>query len=579
MTHHSSLDYKLAFTAILSFALYLMAFGQKNTNLDSLIATYQKKSYISNTYGWKDRSPQSIKDQSHLIDSLYNSLIQIAIDTNDIQALINRDLFQIVLADAKNDLDWGGHYLLLNSEGGFLADLVYTFDGMQLTDSASISSYLKRLRGVPLFLQEGQYWLEEGISKGKVSPKIIVERCVNLITYQLEKDLESSLFFKPATAIERPELQEEVAIMITEQVIPAYKSFRNWLSTEYAKNAPDQPGVSFLPDGDDYYRNKIKYFTTLPMTPEEVYDQGLSEVARIRSAMEDIILELEFEGSFFDFLNFLRTDPQFYAETPIELLQRASWICKKIESKLPKYFHKLPRNPFTVAPVPDALAPNYTGGRYHPGSYSPSRAGEYWVNTYNLKSRPLYIRPALSLHEAVPGHHLQGSLAQEIDLSHFRRGTYLSAFGEGWALYGEYLGKEMGIYTTAYEDFGRLTYEMWRACRLVIDVGLHYFGWERQKAIYYMAGNTALSMHEVNSEIDRYIGWPGQAVSYKIGELKIRELRKKCESKYKDAFDLARFHDNLLQNGSMPLFTLERLTLNYYDHSAEKSGLKAKENE
>jgi len=274
--------------------------------------------------------------------------------------------------------------------------------------------------------------------------------------------------------------------------------------------------------------------------------------------MEEIIQEVEFNGNFADFLNFLRTDPQFYCDTPKCMLKEAAYLSKRIDGLLPNAFKKLPRLPYGVQPVPDAIAPKYTGGRYIPGSAANFKAGNYWVNTYDLKSRPLYVLPALTLHEAVPGHHLQISLAAEIkDLPKFRQHTYLSCYGEGWALYCEYLGEELGMYSTPYERFGRLTYEMWRACRLVVDTGIHSKGWSREKALNYLVSNTALSLHECNTEIDRYIGWPGQALSYKIGELKIKELRKRAEDKLGEKFDLRAFHDLILSQGSVPLFILE----------------------
>jgi uncharacterized protein (DUF885 family) len=300
------------------------------------------------------------------------------------------------------------------------------------------------------------------------------------------------------------------------------------------------------------------------MSPEEVFETGHSEVKRIRSEMMKIIKDVDFDGSFAQFVDFLRTDPQFYAESPESLLKEAAWLSKKAEEILPTYFTRLPRLPFTVNPVPAAIAPTYTGGRYSEGSFEQSKPGEYWVNTYKLESRPLYVLPALTLHEAVPGHHLQISLAQELKgLPDFRQSTYLSAYGEGWGLYSEFLGKEAGIYRTPYEDFGRLTYEMWRACRLVVDPGIHYFGWTREKAVKFLSENTALSLHEVNTEIDRYIGWPGQAVSYKIGELKIRELRKMAEKALGEEFDIKSFHDKILENGSVPLNTLQDIIEDY----------------
>ena len=280
-------------------------------------------------------------------------------------------------------------------------------------------------------------------------------------------------------------------------------------------------------------------------------------------SLDDVIDRLEFQGSFDEFLDFLRTAPQFYAKSPEEILQKAAWITKKMEGELPKYFGNLPRMPLTVKPVPAAIAPNYTSGRYSPGSYANQKAGEYWVNTTKLDSRPLYALPALSLHEGVPGHHTQIMLAAEMELPDFRRNTYLSAFGEGWALYCEYLGKEAGIYENDYEEFGRLVYEMWRACRLVVDPGMHYFGWSRNKAFDFMKSNTALSILEIENEINRYIGWPGQAISYKLGELKIKELRKYAESELEESFQITEFHDIILSNGSVPLNTLERIVQNW----------------
>ena len=276
--------------------------------------------------------------------------------------------------------------------------------------------------------------------------------------------------------------------------------------------------------------------------------------------MDEIITAVGFEGSFADFLAFLRTDPQFYAQTPEELLMRARAIAKRLDEQLPRFFKTLPRTPYGVAPVPEAIAPKYTGGRYIPTQQGSTQPGYYWVNTYNLPSRPLYVLPALTAHEAVPGHHLQMALNAELPetIPSFRRNLYLSAYGEGWGLYTEALADEMGIYTTPYERFGQLTYAMWRACRLVVDTGIHAFGWSREKAVNYMADNTALSLHEINTEVDRYISWPGQALSYKIGELKIRELRTKAENALGEAFDIRAFHDLILKEGTVTLPIMER---------------------
>ena len=288
--------------------------------------------------------------------------------------------------------------------------------------------------------------------------------------------------------------------------------------------------------------------------------------------MKKIISELNFEGSFSDFLNFLRTDPQFYATSPEQLLMIARDMAKRADEQLPRFFKTLPRKPYGVAPVPDAIAPKYTTGRYVGTSKNSTDPGYYWVNTYDLPSRPLYVLPSLTVHEAVPGHHLQSSLNLELgdSIPQFRKDTYLSAYGEGWGLYCEFLAEEMGMYTTLYEQFGKLTYEMWRACRLVVDTGIHAKGWTREQVIAYMAENTALSIHEINTETDRYISWPGQALSYKIGEIKIRELRKKAEMELGSSFDIREFHEVVLEQGTVTLSILENRVNNYIeDHNNE----------
>jgi uncharacterized protein (DUF885 family) len=341
-------------------------------------------------------------------------------------------------------------------------------------------------------------------------------------------------------------------------VIPAYAEFKAFFEGEYRPAARRTIGASALPDGEAYYADLVRYFTTLPQaTPRQVHDTGLAEVKRIRGEMEAIVAEVGFKGSFGDFLVFLRTDPQFYAKTPEQLLWHAAWITREIDGRMPDFFGRIPRAPYTVKPVPAALAPNYTGGRYNPGPLG--AAGEYWVNTYALQNRPLYVLPALTLHEAAPGHHTQGSLSRELeDVPAFRRNFYPHAFGEGWGLYSEFLGVEMGVYHTPYERFGRLTYEMWRACRLVVDTGMHAFGWTRQQALDFMKSNTALSEHEIRTEIDRYIAWPGQALAYKTGELEIKALRRRAESELGRKFDVRAFHDAVLGQGGVTLPVLGR---------------------
>ena len=357
-------------------------------------------------------------------------------------------------------------------------------------------------------------------------------------------------------------------IAVSKNVIPQFRRVKSFFETEYLPAARQSIGVSDIPGGRKYYQNRLNYYTTLDLSAEEIHKKGLEEVERINAEMKKIIAEVGFEGSFEDFIHFLRTDEQFYAETGEELLKEARDISKRIDAQLPKYFKTLPRKPYGVAPVPDAIAPKYTTGRYV-GANDDTQPGYYWVNTYNLSNRPLYVLPALTAHEAVPGHHLQISLNAELgdSIPKFRRNFYLSAFGEGWGLYSETLAEEMGIYRTPYERFGKLTYEQWRAGRLVVDTGIHALGWTRDQAVEFLRSNTALSLHNINTEVDRYISWPGQAVSYKIGEMKIRELRKKAEEALGTDFDIRKFHEVILEQGTVTLPILEERVEAYIERS------------
>jgi uncharacterized protein (DUF885 family) len=476
--------------------------------------------------------------------------------------IINRDLMKLEMENELNDIIFESYLLPLNSEGGFLAGIIYDLQYAPTATAEQRQKYIDKLQGLPAYLATQKDILKKGIQQKKTSPKIITQRCIDFVEPYYNISLDDNVFIYPCN--DNDSLKTVVKSIVQEKIMPAYKDFHKFLKNEYLPASTDSPGISELEGGKTYYENKTKYFTTLNMTPEEVYNTGLNEVDRIKKEMMSVIDSSGFKGSFEDFISFLRSDPQFYARTPKELLYRATWLSKKIEGKLPQYFNTLPRMPFTVEEVPASIAPNYTGGRYSEGSYVTGKPGAYWVNTYKLESRPLYVLPALTLHEAVPGHHLQIMLSRELkNVPKFRENLYISAFGEGWGLYSEYLGIETGMYETPYEDFGRLTYEMWRACRLVVDAGLHFKGWSREQAVSFMAGNTALSLHEVNTEIDRYIGWPAQAVSYKIGEIKIRELRKKAEKELGDKFDIKSFHDLVLSKGSVKLSTLESMVISW----------------
>jgi uncharacterized protein (DUF885 family) len=458
----------------------------------------------------------------------------------------------------------------LSSEGGLPASLLYMHESAQLRTMEDYQRYLKRLASVPAVFDQGIANLRVGLKDGFTLPSAVIPGLLPIISgMQWAKPEDCPLWTPFANfpagigAADREHLTAAGRTVMQQQVLPAYARFAKFFAEDYAPHARQTLGASDLPGGKAYYADLVRYFTTLPnATPDSVHAIGLAEVKRIRAEMEAIIDEVGFkapEGQdrFKAFLTFLRTDPQFYAKTPGELLRNAAFIAKGIDGKLPQYFGHLPRTPYGIREVPAALAPNYTAGRYNPGPTG--GAGEYWVNTTSLDKRPLYALPSLTLHESVPGHHLQGALAREMEnVPLFRLNFYPHAFGEGWGLYSEWLGQEMSVYRTPYERFGRLTYEMWRACRLVVDTGMHSKGWTRDQALEFMAANTALSTLEIRTETDRYISWPGQALAYKMGELKIRELRARAEKTLGDKFDIRAFHDTVLGNGGVTLAVLEQ---------------------
>ena len=465
----------------------------------------------------------------------------------------------------------------LTSEYGFHSGLSYIVNSSQYKTLQNYQTYLARLAQVPRFFEQNIYWMKKGLETGLTQPKAVLEGYEESISAYIVEDVTTSEFYKPflknnagLPESEFKSLQQQAQSVIKDKVIESYKNYLAFFTQEYRPGARTSIGISNTPNGESFYKNRAKYYTTTEMTPKEIHQLGLKEVARIRGEMEAIIKEVEFEGTFAEFIHFLRTDPQFYATTPEELLKEAAYIAKKMDAQLPKLFHTLPRKPYGVAPVPASIAPKYTTGRYS-GSNRDDEAGYYWVNTYALDKRPLYVLEALTLHEAVPGHHLQISLNAELEtLPRYRRDAYLSAFGEGWGLYSEYLGIEAGFYQSPYSRFGRLTYEMWRAARLVVDTGMHMYGWSRERAMQFMSENTALSLHNVKTETDRYITWPGQALSYKIGELTIKRLRKEAEQALGQSFDIREFHHQVLRHGSVPLSVLEAQVRLYINEELAK---------
>jgi uncharacterized protein (DUF885 family) len=449
----------------------------------------------------------------------------------------------------------------ITSEYGFHSGLGRQASNTRIKNVEELAGYMMLLSEMPGHFSQQIAYMQEGMQVGQVQPKAVLQGYEESVLAFIAETPDESPFYE-AFAGMPDELKTEETLLAAEttiaKVTESYQQFYDFLTNDYIPMAKRDISVKTWPDGEAFYQNRIKYYTTTDMTAQEIHKLGLSEVARIRAEMQIIVNELEFDGNINQFIDFLRTDPRFYAQTPEDLIITASYIAKKMDAQLPKLFKKLPRTPYGVAPVPESIAPKYTTGRYVSPS-SDDQPGYYWVNTYALDKRPLYALPALTLHEAVPGHHLQISLAAEMtELPEVRRSTYISAFGEGWGLYSEYLGLEVGMYDDPYDNFGRLSYEMWRACRLVVDTGMHMFGWSRDKALNYMLENTALSEHNVRTEIDRYISWPAQALSYKIGEIKIKQLRAEAEEKLGDKFDIRDFHDAVLAHGSVPLFVLEK---------------------
>jgi uncharacterized protein (DUF885 family) len=479
---------------------------------------------------------------------------------------VDAQIWRAQLEDRIAEFELGTYQMPFNADSGFHTGFAMLPERMPFADRRDYENYLARLRAWPRYVGQQIELMRMGIRRGFTVPRATLTGYERTISAHVVDDPAKSVFYKPFERFpaampeaERQALRGEARAAVLDGAVAGYRLLLDFYRAEYLPHARATIGASELPDGRVYYAHQIRHFTTLDLSPEEIHRIGLAEVERIAGEMQAVIRQVGFQGDFAAFVHFLRTDPRFYPKTGEELLKDAAWIAKRIDGKLPAEFRTLPRLPYTVQPVPDHLAPKYTAGRYVQSPAGSTRPGIYWVNTYQPETRPLYDLEALTLHEAVPGHHLQIALSQELaDLPNFRRYSYISAFGEGWGLYSEWLGLEMGFYTDPYSNFGRLTYEMWRACRLVVDTGIHAQGWTRQQAIDYLAAHTALPLHEIETETDRYISWPGQALAYKLGELKIKELRRKAEQALGPAFDVRRFHDAVLGSGAVPLGVLEQ---------------------
>jgi len=571
------MDYLKRLSVLVLIFLFTCSDNKSNNSsvdLDEIISTYQDhEGYDDDEYPLGLYTRAYYKSEAEFAQSLLEDLSKINIEGLSETDKISLDLLNFTLQDQIYFYEFERFLNPLLSDAGFHSSLTYNV--RPLRDYKQVKKYLNKLNAIPEFVNQHFVNLREGLEKGVSQPRVIFNGYESTYNDHIVDNFEDSFYYSPfknlpetLNAAQKDSVLIVAKYAVEANVTPQFKRIKTFFETEYLPKTRTTLGVSDTPNGDDYYQNRINFYTTSSQyTAENIHQLGLREVARIKAEMEKIIKGLDFEGSFADFLQFLRTDEQFYAKTPKELLMIARDMAKRADEQLPRFFKTLPRKPYGVAPVPDAIAPKYTGGRYVGASKNSTDPGYYWVNTYDLPSRTLYTLPSLTVHEAVPGHHLQGALNSELgdSIPQFRKDLYLSAYGEGWGLYTEFLADEMGIYTTPYEHFGKFTYEMWRACRLVVDTGIHAKGWTREQVVDFMASNTALSLHEVNTETDRYISWPGQALSYKIGELKIRELRKKAKEALGPRFDIREFHEVILEQGTVTLSILEDRVNGYID--------------
>ncbi len=514
-----------------------------------------------------DDSLEAIERRATTREEFLVDVIAISTESLSPMAQIDHELLRLRLEEQLADHRFQTHLMPINNREGFHISFPELPRVMNPKSKADFENYIARLKDFARFTDQQIELLRGGIEAGLTQPAIIMRDSVGQAESHVVDDPNESLLLKNVSDEVREALGEQtwntiadqIRDAITSSVVPAYRKFADFLKQEYLPACRGPIGAAAMPAGREFYRDRIRRFTTIEISPEELHETGLRENARIRAEMKAIREAVKFEGDLPAFLEHLRTDPKFYAETPQQLMKEVALILKKADGRLPELFGRLPRIPYGLREIPAYVAPQTTSAYYWPPATDGSRGGFYYINTYNLSSRPLYQLESLSMHEAVPGHHLQLALQAELtDLHPISRESNFTAFIEGWALYSERLGKEIGFYKDPYQDFGRLSMEAWRASRLVVDTGIHWMGWTREQAIDYMRENTALSEHNVVAEIDRYIGWPGQALAYKTGELAISRIRKNAEQRLGDKFDIRAFHDRVLEAGSIPLPLLEK---------------------
>ncbi|MCJ7592174.1 MAG: DUF885 domain-containing protein [Woeseiaceae bacterium] len=514
---------------------------------------------------WQDESLEAIERRHQQSREFLQRVY--AIDRGALSAddQLNHELFRRQLQDAVDEHQFKD-FLMPFSHSGGIQTLHNISNQLRLETVEDYDDWLARLGKIKDLIEQEIDLAETGRKSGYMPPKILMERIPNQLKMQLVEYANESPFFRvfeelpeSFSAADRERLRAEATETLEKSVLPAYKKLDRYFNQKYLPEARDSVGQSALPNGKAWYEQLTRSYTTTRMTPDDIHRIGLEEVKRIRGEMDQVIKEVGFEGSFQEFLVFLRTDPQFYFDNPDDLYEAYLATCKRIDPELVRLFGKLPRMPYGVKPIPDSIAPDTTTAYYSDPAADGSRAGIYWVNLYRPEVRPKYEIEVLSVHEAMPGHHLQIALQQELkEVPMFRRYMWFTAFVEGWGLYSERLGYDLGLYKDPYSRFGQLTYDMWRAVRLVVDTGLHYKGWTRQQAIDFFKDNAAKTELDIINEIDRYIGNPGQALAYKIGQMKMLTLRERAKQQLGEDFDIRAFHDELLGAGALPLDLLEQ---------------------
>ena len=543
---------------------------QRSIDENPLYASYMGDK--SSNQDWPDLSEKSLRIRQKKTRDVLEKIKNIDTEKLSEENKLNHRLFLYNYERSVRGQQFDSHLLVFGQRGGIQLEHE-TAESLGFMSRQDYLDWIARLEKLPNYIEQHITLAKIGIERNVTAPKILMERVARQIELQLVDEPTDSPFFNvfetiPANIEDRSEIREKAIQVISEDVIPAYYKFRDFFRDEYLPASRTTIGVSDLPNGKAWYENLARYHTSTELMPDEIHQIGLSEVKRIRTEMNKIIERVDWEGTFDEFLNFLRTDPQFYFETGEELLQAYLATSKKLDPKIVPLFKVLPRMPYGIKPIPIESAPDTTTAYYMRPSADGSRAGYYYVNLYKPEVRPKYEIEVLSVHEAVPGHHLQIALAMEIEnIPNFRKYSGYTAYVEGWGLYSESLGYDMGLYQDPYSEFGALTYDMWRAVRLVVDTGMHYKGWSREQAIEFFKENAAKTEQDIINEVDRYLIMPGQALAYKIGQLKIMELKKKSKESLGEKYDIKEFHHVILGEGALPLDILEEKVDQYIENN------------